>query len=95
MIASLLWRCSVSFLLPKSNETAEQNNLFPAKFKGMSEMRAQSTLQKPAPLTVRGVYKTMKQIASEKGNGSSLRKQRAVLGLLRSARYTFAFSIPF
>lgn len=46
----------------------------------------QATLQKPAPLTVRGVFKTMKQIASEKGNGSALRKQRAVLGLLRSAR---------
>ena len=46
----------------------------------------QATLQKPAPLTVRGVFKTMKQIAAEKGNGSGTRKQRAVLGLLRSAR---------
>ena len=53
----------------------------------------QSTLHKPAPLTIRGVFKTMKQIASEKGNGSALRKQRAVMGLLRSARYAL-LSIP-
>ena len=30
----------------------------------------------------------MQQIAAEKGNGSSARKQRAVLSLLRGARYT-------
>ena len=46
----------------------------------------QSTLQKPVPLTVRGVYKTLKGIALTKGSGSAKRKQGAVMSLLRSAR---------
>ncbi|KAK9829240.1 hypothetical protein WJX72_004715 [[Myrmecia] bisecta] len=46
----------------------------------------QMTLHRPAPLTVRGVYRTLRQIASEKGSGSSNRRQRAILGMLRSCR---------
>lgn len=49
-------------------------------------LEMQATLQKPASLTVRGVFKTMRQIAAEKGSGSATRKQRAVLSLLRGAR---------
>lgn len=52
-------------------------------------LSAQATLHKPAWLTIRGVFKTMRQIAAEKGSGSAARKQRAVLSLLRSARCGF------
>lgn len=47
----------------------------------------QTMLHKPAPLTVPGVYKTLRQIAVEKGPGSASRRQQAVLGMLRSCRY--------
>ncbi|KAK9793179.1 hypothetical protein WJX73_007861 [Symbiochloris irregularis] len=43
-------------------------------------------MAKPAPLTVRGVYATLRRIASEKGSGSASRRQMAVLRLLRSCR---------
>ena len=43
-------------------------------------------LHRPAPLTVPGVYKTLRQIALEKGQGSASRRQQAVLGMLRSCR---------
>ena len=43
-------------------------------------------LHRPAPLTVPGVYKTLRQIALEKGQGSAARRQRAVLAMLRSCR---------
>ncbi len=46
----------------------------------------QTMLHRPAPLTVPGVYKTMRQIALEKGSGSASRRQQAVLGMLRSCR---------
>lgn len=48
--------------------------------------KSQSTLARPAPLTVRGVFGTLRQIAMEKGQGSSGRRQRAVLSLIRSCR---------
>ena len=47
----------------------------------------QTMLHRPAPLTVPGVYKTLRQIAVEKGPGSAARRQQAVLGMLRSCRY--------
>ena len=53
----------------------------------------QTMLHKPAPLTVPGVYKTLRQIAVEKGPGSASRRQQAVLGMLRSCRYKFDFQI--
>ncbi|KAA6428449.1 MAG: DNA ligase [Trebouxia sp. A1-2] len=43
-------------------------------------------LHRPAPLTVAGVYKTLRQIAVQKGQGSAARRQQAVLGMLRSCR---------
>ena len=58
----------------------------------------QTMLHKPAPLTVPGVYKTLRQIAVEKGPGSASRRQQAVLGMLRSCRYELfelIFSIGF
>ncbi len=47
----------------------------------------QTMLHRPAPLTVAGVYKTLRQIAVQKGQGSAARRQQAVLGMLRSCRY--------
>lgn len=49
-------------------------------------MLLQTTLAKPAPLTVRGVYGTLRRIASETGSGAAGRRQRAVMSLLRSCR---------
>ncbi|DBB01067.1 hypothetical protein WJX77_004280 [Trebouxia sp. C0004] len=46
----------------------------------------QTMLHRPAPLTVAGVYKTLRQIAVQKGQGSAARRQQAVLGMLRSCR---------
>ncbi len=47
----------------------------------------QTMLHRPAPLTVAGVYKTLRQIAEQKGQGSAARRQQAILGMLRSCRY--------
>lgn len=46
----------------------------------------QTTLLKPVPLTVAGVFVTLRKMAGEKGAGSTNRRQRAVLQLLRSCR---------
>ena len=46
----------------------------------------QTMLHRPAPLTVPGVYKTLRQIALQKGQGSAARRQQAILGMLRSCR---------
>lgn len=46
----------------------------------------QTTLHRPAPLTVPGVFATLRKIAGEKGPGSAARRQRAILQLLRSCR---------
>eukprot|EP00191_Tetraselmis_sp_GSL018_P013531 CAMPEP_0177586320 /NCGR_PEP_ID=MMETSP0419_2-20121207/5006_1 /TAXON_ID=582737 /ORGANISM="Tetraselmis sp., Strain GSL018" /LENGTH=1454 /DNA_ID=CAMNT_0019076197 /DNA_START=342 /DNA_END=4706 /DNA_ORIENTATION=+ len=48
--------------------------------------RNQVMLARPAPLTIRGVYSTLRKIALEKGSGSGARRQGLVLSLLRSAR---------
>eukprot|EP00803_Ostreobium_quekettii_P008788 evm.model.scf_1474EXC.2 EVM.evm.TU.scf_1474EXC.2 scf_1474EXC:16266-31624(-) len=48
--------------------------------------RNQSTLVQPPPLTVPGVFATLQQIASEKGQGAMRRRQRLVLWLLRACR---------
>ena len=47
----------------------------------------QTMLHRPAPLTVAGVYRTLRQIAVQKGQGSAARRQQAILGMLRSCRY--------
>ncbi|KAK9840432.1 hypothetical protein WJX74_009841 [Apatococcus lobatus] len=46
----------------------------------------QTTLHRPAPLTVAGVFASLRQMAVEKGPGSAGRRQRSVLALLRSCR---------
>lgn len=46
----------------------------------------QTTLLRPVPLTVSGVFATLRRTAGEKGPGSTNRRQRAVLQLLRSCR---------
>lgn len=46
----------------------------------------QTTLHRPAPLTVTGVFAALRQMAVEKGQGSAGRRQRSVLALLRSCR---------
>ena len=52
-------------------------------------------LHRPASLTVPGVYKTLRRIALEKGQGSAARRQQAVLGMLRSCRSVLSFdSMP-
>lgn len=43
-------------------------------------------LQQPAPLTVQGVLGTLRALAAEQGKGAAGRRQRTVLGLLRSCR---------
>ena len=48
--------------------------------------RNQRTLSRPVPLTVAGVFGTLRAIAREKGAGAAGRRQRAVLSLLRSCR---------
>jgi DNA ligase 1 len=48
--------------------------------------RTQGTLAPPAPLTVAGVLATLRAMAAEKGQGSSQRRQRAALRMLRSCR---------
>ena len=47
----------------------------------------QTTLHRPAPLTVTGVFAALRQMAVEKGPGSAGRRQRSVLALLRSCRW--------
>ena len=46
----------------------------------------QTMLHKPMPLTVPRVYKTLRQIAMEKGSGAAGRRQQAVLAMLRCCR---------
>ncbi|KAL4435464.1 hypothetical protein ABPG77_006226 [Micractinium sp. CCAP 211/92] len=48
--------------------------------------RNQAVLQRPAPLTVPGVFATLQQMSREKGQGSAARRQRLVLSLLRACR---------
>lgn len=48
--------------------------------------RTQATLSRPAPLTVPGVFSTLRGISVEKGQGAAGRRQRAVLRMLRSCR---------
>ncbi|KAL4419767.1 hypothetical protein ABPG75_006865 [Micractinium tetrahymenae] len=50
--------------------------------------RNQAMLQRPAPLTVPGVFATLQQMSREKGQGSAARRQRLVLSLLRACRET-------
>ncbi|ORY79063.1 ATP-dependent DNA ligase [Protomyces lactucae-debilis] len=44
------------------------------------------TILKPAPLTISGVYKSLREISSSKGTGSGEKKQKIVERLLLSAR---------
>lgn len=48
--------------------------------------RNQTTLRQPPPLTVAGVFNAMRQMAADKGQGSSGRRQQLVLSLLRACR---------
>lgn len=53
----------------------------------------QTMLHRPAPLSVAGVYKTLRQIALEKGAGSAARRQQAILSMLRSCRWECIVSL--
>ena len=48
--------------------------------------RTQSTLARPAPLTIAGVHATLRSIAAEQGSGAARRRQAAVLRMLRACR---------
>ena len=51
-----------------------------------AHLAAQSMLVKPAPLTVAGVYKALRDIAVTKGQGSAQRKQALMKQLLSRCR---------
>ena len=55
----------------------------------------QTTLHRPAPLTVTGVFAALRQMAVEKGPGSAGRRQRSVLALLRSCRSVLSLQYLF
>lgn len=43
-------------------------------------------LIQPAPLTVRGVFKSLHSMAKQKGSGATARRKQTILHLLRSCR---------
>ncbi|KAI5302772.1 hypothetical protein KEM56_000369 [Ascosphaera pollenicola] len=51
-----------------------------------AKKRQAFTLRKPKPLTIRGVYESLAQIANSKGTGSQEMKQRIIEALLRDTR---------
>lgn len=46
----------------------------------------QTMLIQPAALTVRGVYKSLRSMAEQKGSGATARRKQTILSLLRSCR---------
>lgn len=46
----------------------------------------QTMLIQPAPLTVRGVFKSLHNVAKQKGAGATARRRQSILHLLRSCR---------
>ena len=46
----------------------------------------QTMLIQPAALTVRGVYKSLRSMAEQKGSGATARRKGTILSLLRSCR---------
>jgi hypothetical protein len=43
-------------------------------------------LRQPAPLTLRGMFASLRQLALDKGQGSAGRRQQVVEGLIRACR---------
>ena len=46
----------------------------------------QTMLIQPAALTVRGVYRSLRSMAEQKGSGATARRKQTILHLLRSCR---------
>jgi hypothetical protein len=49
--------------------------------------RTQSMLRPPPALTLRGVYRSLHQLALDKGQGAAGRRQQVVEGLIRACRW--------
>lgn len=49
--------------------------------------RTQSMLRPPPALTLRGVYRSLRQLALDKGQGAAGRRQQVVEGLIRACRW--------
>ena len=47
----------------------------------------QTMLIQPAALTVRGVYRSLRSMAEQKGPGATARRKQTILHLLRSCRF--------